>query len=44
MTTDVDGGPLKLNTGHILATNGKIHNEVIQVLESVWAKARSDKS
>jgi myo-inositol-1(or 4)-monophosphatase len=44
MTTDVDGTPLKLSTGHILATNGKIHNEVMKVLESVRAKARSEKS
>jgi len=41
LTTDVDGSPLKLETGHILATNGKIHNEVMQVIERVNAETAS---
>ncbi|HEY9785939.1 MAG TPA: inositol monophosphatase family protein [Candidatus Obscuribacterales bacterium] len=33
--TDLAGGPLDMTTGHILATNGKIHAEVLDVLREL---------
>ncbi|HEY9712132.1 MAG TPA: inositol monophosphatase family protein [Chroococcales cyanobacterium] len=37
--TDLQGGPLDMTTGHILATNGKIHQEVIDVLHEIGVEA-----
>jgi myo-inositol-1(or 4)-monophosphatase len=33
--TNLSGGPLDISSGHILATNGKIHEEIIEVLTSL---------
>ena len=33
--TNLSGGPLDITSGHILATNGKIHDEIIEVLTSL---------
>lgn len=33
--TNLSGGPLDMSTGHILATNAKIHDEVVGVLKSL---------
>ncbi|OPZ86154.1 MAG: hypothetical protein BWY75_02236 [bacterium ADurb.Bin425] len=30
--TNLEDGPLDMTSGHILATNGKIHEEVVKAL------------
>lgn len=37
--TNLEGGPLDISTGHIVATNGKIHNELVASLIELKAKA-----
>lgn len=33
--TNLSGGPLDISSGHILATNSKIHKEIVEVLRSL---------
>lgn len=40
--TNLSGGPLDISSGHILATNGKIHNEIVEVLRSLEDKDSSN--
>lgn len=42
--TNLAGGPLDISTGHILATNGKIHDELVEVLTRLEAEEASQAS
>nr|MBP6351974.1 hypothetical protein [Candidatus Obscuribacter sp.] len=35
--TNLEDGPLEMESGHILATNGKIHQEIVEMLAKVKA-------
>ena len=35
--TDLDGGPFELRSGRIVATNGRIHDELRQVISDYYA-------
>jgi myo-inositol-1(or 4)-monophosphatase len=37
--TNMDGTPLDLNAGKILATNGRIHREMMDVIAQAWPEA-----
>jgi myo-inositol-1(or 4)-monophosphatase len=39
--TNLEGGPFDITTGHILATNGHIHSEVIEQLHKIQSQTAS---
>jgi myo-inositol-1(or 4)-monophosphatase len=39
--TGLDGGPFELRTGRILATNGLIHEQMRQVVDSFYGPGRA---
>lgn len=38
--SNLEGGPLDISSGHILATNGKIHQEIINCLDQLKLKSK----
>jgi myo-inositol-1(or 4)-monophosphatase len=39
--TNIEGGPFDITTGHILATNGHIHDEVVEQLRKIESQTAS---